>query len=292
MERVTEKQYWMDGYLKDNLNSLAYNMKHDFDSLICISGSGLVRVGKSVLAQQIGYFMAYRLGTTMNLDNIVFSGAELISIAKILPKNSVIIYDEARGELDTKKVMENITKNLLDFFAECGMYNHCLIMVLPDYFELPKSVAINRSECLINVIRTTGTTNDSDGNEVVKFERGVFEFYNRNGKKMLYILGKKNYDDYSIGKKYRSFFGEFPNVFVMDKKEYEDKKLKHIQRTRIKNRDELKLSIALHILSDYLSQQKMADQFKERGMPFTQARMSQIMKVYTDLSKEIALHKS
>ena len=295
MERVTDLNYWIDGLLKSNLNSIIYNMRKDYDSVILVSGSGMVRVGKSVIAQQIGYFIASRLNTPFIKDNeipnIVFSGKELISSAKKLPKNSVIIYDEARGELDNKKIMENITKSLLDFFAECGMYNHCLIMVLPDYFELPKSIAINRSECLINVLRIPEDAIDEEGNEVVSFERGVFEFYNRHGKKMLYILGKKNYDDYSIGKKYRSFFGDFPNFFIVNRENYEEKKLEHIQRDRGKNKEEYRFAISLKTLCNHVSQRNAQQELKEEGLSISQGRISQLITSVSVIEGQVSLDK-
>jgi len=291
MERVTSLQFWMDGLLKSNLNSIVYNMRKDYDSLINISGSGMVRVGKSVLGQQVGLFIAERLGTPFGLKNIVFSGNSLMKAAKSLPRNSVIIYDEARGELDVKKVMENVTKALLDFFAECGMYNHCLIMILPDFFELPKSLAINRSEILLNVLRIPEDAIDEQGNEVVAFERGVFEFYNRRGKKMLYILGKKNYDDYGIGKKYRSFTGDFPDVFVVDRKDYENKKLEHIQRERGSKYTDIRFAIAIKTLCEHISQRAAAIELKKNGVQLSQARLSQLISQVSRIEGQSAIDK-
>lgn len=281
MIRVTDKQYWMDPLLKGNLDSISYNMLHDFDTVVPITGDGMVRVGKSFLAQQVGYYMAWKLQTPFSIENIVFSGKELMEVAKRLPQNSVIIYDEARGELDAKKVMENITKTLMDFFAECGMYNHVIILVCPDYFELPKGVALSRSEFLLNVVRTASIAHDKEGNEVVKFERGVFEFYNRKGKKVLYIQGKKNYNDYDIGKKWRSFWGNFPNTCIVDLEEYKKKKLNHIMRTRGVNKDESRFSAALYLLNNNdhykFSQRQIAAELKEIGVTITQERICQLI---------------
>ena len=150
---IQQQLYWMDKGLQKILNSIAYNVPLDWDSLILISGSGMVRVGKSVFGQQIGHYLSVKLKTKFDINNIVFSGQELIEKARTFPKHSVFVYDEARGELDTKKVMEDITKTLMDFFAECGMYNHVIIIVLPDFFDLPKGIAISRSELLLNVYR-------------------------------------------------------------------------------------------------------------------------------------------
>ena len=271
----------MDPLLKTQLDTIAYNMLHDFDAVIPISGDGMVRVGKSVLAQQVGYYLAWKHNTPFSIDNIVFSGKELVEIAQRLPKNSVLIYDEARGELDSKKVMENITKTLMDFFAECGMFNHAIILVCPDYFELPKGVALNRSEFLLNVVRTSSVKKDADGEEVIKFERGVYEFYNRKGKKVLYVQGKKQFNDYDIGKKLRSFWGNFPNIFMIDKEQYEEKKRSHIARNRRDAKDVIRFSAALAILNDTkggnMTQQEIVSALKQFDINITQPRVTQLI---------------
>lgn len=277
MIKVTSLGFWMDGYLRSNLNSIIYNMKQDYDTLGLISGSVMVRVGKSVIAQQAGFYCAEKLGTKFGVENIVFSGKELMAAARRLPKNSVIIYDEARAELNVRRVMENITKSLLDFFAECGMYNHLLLMVCPDFFELPKSVATSRSEFLINVKRVGVQKKDTEGEEVVSFERGRFEFYNRRGKKMLYIVGKKAFDDYDVGMKYRSFDGNFTNTWIVDRKAYEEKKLKHLQRERGSVYQDLRLAIALKTLCNHISQHQAVIELKEQGMEVSQGRISQLI---------------
>ena len=66
-----EINYWMDNGLKKILNSIAYNVPNDWDSIILISGSGMVRVGKSVLAQQIGHYLSTKLKTPWGINNIL-----------------------------------------------------------------------------------------------------------------------------------------------------------------------------------------------------------------------------
>lgn len=275
MQRVTDKEYWMDGVLKSNLDTAVYNLPHDFDVVGLITGNGMVRVGKSVLAQQIGYYFAYEMGTPFTIKNIVFSGEELMRVAFELPPNSVIIYDEARGELDNKKMMETVTKRLLDFFAECGYMNHILLLVLPDLFELPKGIAVNRSDFLINVFRSSEEVKNKRGEDVMKYKRGYFQFYNRERKKRLYIDGKKQYDDYGIGKP--NFWGEFRNYNVIDDQEYRAKKAQHSRRERNKDKDLRRFAIALTALCDDYTQREVADILKAKGLDITQSRINQVM---------------
>ena len=278
-------EYHMDNGLKRVLKSIAYNVPNDWDSVILISGSGMVRVGKSVLAQQVGYFLSVLLKTNWSVDNILFTGKDLIDKARTYPKNSVFVYDEARGELDTKKVMEDITKTLMDFFAECGMYNHVVIIVLPDYFDLPKGLAINRSELLLNVYRDRKVIVDDEGDDLVEFKRGYFQGFHRQSKKRLYIIGKKNFNDYDSAK--RDFFGDFPNVYTVDKKEYENKKLEYLSRERSKETKEQsneKLNIVLRALCNHVSALQAEKELKGLGLKLSN---DTIMRRIKKITKEI-----
>lgn len=230
MIRVTDKQYWMHPTLKSNLDICTYNMPDDWDFCLVVSGTGMVRVGKSMLAQQIGYYVAHTMSTPFSLENVVFNGDELIKVAKKLPKNSVVIYDEARNELDSKKTMRQFSMILQDFFAECGIYNHFFILTLPDFFELNKYIAVNRSDALVNVFRYHEEATNKENKPVLKYKRGYFEFYNRNTKKKLYIQGKKQFHTYGIVP--RNFQGEFRKYWVLNPDAYNAKKLANLQRNR------------------------------------------------------------
>ncbi|MFQ5531169.1 MAG: hypothetical protein ACE5ES_00995 [Candidatus Nanoarchaeia archaeon] len=237
MLRVTDKQYWMDNYLKKELDTIVYNLPRDWDFVLGVSGDGMTRVGKSMLGQQIGYYVAHSLKTPFSVDNIVFSGDELIKLAHKLPKNSVIIYDEARAELSSKAAVKNLSTNLLDFFAECGMLNHLVILILPDFFELNKSLAVNRTSMLINVFRTSENKKLSNGNNVIELKRGHFEVYGPREKRKLYVVGKKQYDNYAVGKSLRNFYGQFMKYDIIDSEEYNTKKISFLKRekTNIQN---------------------------------------------------------
>lgn len=274
-------EYYMDGGLQKVLNSIAYNVPNDWDSVILISGNGMVRVGKSILAQQVGKYLSYKLKTGWGVQNIVFSGAELQEKAKSFPKNSVFIYDEARGELDTKKLLQEITRTLLDFFAECGMYNHVIIIVLPDYFELPQGLAISRSELLLNVYRDREEKLDAQGDQVIAFTRGFFHGYHRPSKKKLYILGKKNFNDYDIVK--RDFNGRFYNTYTVDKNEYLKKKLEYLARERGNKPKDNDLSIVLQVLCNHISALQAEKELRQAGLKISN---DTIMRRIKEITKE------
>jgi len=278
MEKVTDLQYWMDTHLKTQLNTICYNMGRDWDFVVIVTGSGLVRVGKSVIAQQAGYYVAHKMGTPFTLKNVVFDSEELMKTAHQLPLNSVIVYDEARATLDAKKVMERISKTLMDFFAECGMYNHLIILVLPDFFELNRRMATTRSDALINVFRSAEEKKLQDGTEVLNYKRGYFEFYGKRRKKELYIKGKKAYDNYGVGK--RNFWGEFREFWVVDKEEYMKKKVTFLRRDRSKKDThiESRLGITFKVLCRYESQRKVSELLTNEGYKVSQGRINQLIK--------------
>jgi len=209
--------YYMDGYEKENLDILIDSIENDFDFVILNSGQGMVRVGKSIKAMQQGCYInhevnkKYGLNNTFTHENFVFRGDDLIKKAKEMPKYSVIVYDEAGSDLMARKTMHGTTQALLDFFRECGQLNLFVICVLPDFFDLPKGIAITRSICLV----------DCSFRE--KFNRGLFKFYGRRAKKMLYLKGRKflDYDAHPC-----DFRGTFTNFYTIDEKAYRNLKYK------------------------------------------------------------------
>ncbi len=205
----------------------------DSDSHLYITDDYCVN-HNSTLAMQVGYYIAWILagGRTIlddngnrvdcippdqevrfGLDHIVFSPDDLKKKAHELPPNSVIVYDEGRAGLDSSRSMESVNKGMQDFFQECGVFGHVILIVLPDFFQLHQNFAVSRSLFLINVF-----TNDV-------FERGYFSFYNEQQKELLYFWGKKK-----IGASFRyraakrNFWGTFSDWLPFDKDEYENKK--------------------------------------------------------------------
>lgn len=83
--------YRMDGILKSNIDSLVYNIPFDWDFVVTISGNNMVRVGKSVLAQQVGAYAADKLKTPFSLDNITMTAKEMIDFAYKSPKTHSFI---------------------------------------------------------------------------------------------------------------------------------------------------------------------------------------------------------
>lgn len=246
--------FYMDDKLKNQLDILLKNLLHDWDFTILISGSGEVRVGKSVLAMQIAAYCAYEIVYTYNknikwdLDtNFCFDGLKLIKTGHFLGVNhpySPLIFDEAGADIDSKKIMNRSTQQVLDYMRECGQYNLINILVIPDFFDFPKGIAITRSICLIDVIYY------ADKNDL--FKRGYFNFYSRRQKKKLYLLGKKMLD-YSVAKP--NLKGTFINFYSVDETKYRQMKMDALKRRDAQHRDKalLQRNGAFYILNQDLN---------------------------------------
>lgn len=243
--------YYLDGYLKENLDTIPEFLKKDWDCVGIISGHGKVRIGKSTMAMQIGYYIAWLLAggkmkthfegkkiiiderispknpVRFNLkENVVFSAEDLVKTASRLfrkyGKNQIIVYDEGRQGLDSARAMESINKVMVDFFQECGFYNHVILIVLPDFFKLHVDYAVSRSFFLIDCFHTA------------KYQKGFFNFYNEKQKEYLYFFGKRRL---GVSARYtatnESFWGRFYKWLPFPKEDYEKAKMEALEKKAV-----------------------------------------------------------
>jgi len=222
----------MNRLLKMQLDYMIQNVTDDWDFTLLICGEGEVRIGKSTLAQQIVTYWTWSLMHLLKIklphsvkENMAFNGVDLIKNGNKLGRNhpySGLIFDEAGADLEGIKAMKQTTQAVKDYLRECGQYNMLNVIVLPEFFDLPKSIAMNRSIAMINVYWCA----DNDGS----FRRGYFKFYNKPDKKHLYLLGKRDLNYNAWGE---TFLGQFPKFYTFDEKEY-----KKAKREALKNREQ------------------------------------------------------
>lgn len=229
MIRVTDRQYWMHPTLKNSLDTLAYNTMDDYSFMIIISGDAKVRVGKSMLGQQIAYYLCHVLKRQFSFDNLVFTGKELIDRSRKM-KSMVYIMDESRADLGSAKTLYRNTQMLIDFFNETGKLNNIVILILPDFFDLTKSLAVGFSQCLINCFINKTQTTTFNKSTVQKFRRGYFSFYGESAKRILYDKGKKEYHNYGAVK--WDYWGNFHKHWILDEEKYNKLKDQYIHRRR------------------------------------------------------------
>lgn len=199
----SKNEFYIDGYLKQNLDHAKNVVKKDWDMVFLVDG--VEGSGKSVLAMQIGFFC----DPTLTLDRIVFTPSDFQSAIIKAKKYQTVIYDEAYTGLSSRAAMSQINKTLIKMLAEIRQKNLFVLVVMPTFFDVDKYVALWRSRALIHVY-----TGD-------RFERGFFSFFNGERKKNLYVNGKKFYN-YNLVKP--NFRGRFMNSYTVNEEKYRLKK--------------------------------------------------------------------
>ena len=232
----THRGFYMDKWLAQNLERIPAHLKKGWDVVAIVSGSGLVRVGKSTLAMQMAAYVDWCLSggkmlwdedgrvkgiippnkpLRFSLENVVFSPEDLIKVTKekgARAKYNVFVLDEGREGLLGARVMESVNKRFEDYFQTCGVYNNFIVIVLPDFFKLAEQYCVNRSMFLINCFHKN-------------YERGYFSFFNTLQKERLYFFGKKRLGiSARYGAASRNFWGRFSKWLPFNEDQYNTKK--------------------------------------------------------------------
>lgn len=200
--------YGLDDYMKENLDAVKERVENGkWDNKIIIAGySG---VGKSHTVQ---YFAKY-LDPNFTADNYCFSIDEFIEKASTCPPYTAIVLDESFDSMNSKASLSKEFQKVISFLQIIRQKNLYIFLLLPNFFDLQKSVALYNTNLLI-VAYT-----DERG------KRGRYAVFDRDRKKNLYIRGYKMMN-YSAEKP--NFRGKVPVTCVIDWARYEEKKKEHL----------------------------------------------------------------
>jgi len=196
---------YLDGYLYESLKEIKEVMrKKSVDIVILVSG--YPGTGKSKLAEQIAAYW----DPTFDEDRMYQNSKEfedgVLEETQILKSH---VLDEAWSGLSSSQVRGSVGRQFMNLMNTIRQKRLFIIVVLPDFFDLSKHMAIFRSRWLIHCYSE-------------KFgEVGKFVAFDRDSKKDLYIKGKK---DLNYSAKKFTFHGVFtkadPDNF--DWQRYED----------------------------------------------------------------------
>ena len=274
----------MDDRLVLQLEVLLKNIKNDWDFTIIVTGQGEVRVGKSMIAMQIACYWVYemyekyKIKLPFNLkENFVFNGQHLIKQGNYLGINypySALVFDEAGADLEGRKVMQGQTQDVLDFFRECGQYNMLNILVLPEYFDLPKGIALSRSIFLIDVFY--------QADEDAIFRRGYFNFYSRRSKKWLYLKGKRDLNYSCVKSDFGKYPGKFFRFYPIKKEDYDLMKQEALKHRESKRRNKFMMQRDACIF--LLCKEKQDKGINKDNTIMSQQRLSQRLEQLTGIS--------
>lgn len=199
--------------LNSNLKILSKNIIKDMTYLGIITSSTLeVGTGKSVFAQQLaeayleGIREKHGIDNRLSMKNLVFRPKDIVERSFQVPQYSVVICDE----WEDSHYWSELGRTLRQFFRKCRQLNLMILIIIPNFFQLPQSYAVSRSVFLIDV-QFKG-----------EFDRGYFSFYNFQKKKNLFVYGKKTQD---YDKVKPNFTGRFTDGYVVNEKEYRKAKM-------------------------------------------------------------------
>lgn len=252
---------YIDGFLYENLNLMADKIVDDMTFMGVIFSSTLeVGTGKSVLATQIGEvwsdLIKQKHGIDLNwgLKNLVWRPKELIDRAFQIPKYSFLLLDE----WEDAHYWSELGTTLRQFFRKCRQLNLFIMVIIPNWFQLPMSYAISRSIFAIDV-------KFGDG-----FERGYFDFYGFEAKKDLYVRGKK-FHNYHAAKP--DFDGIFNDGYGVNEAEYRRKKREDMEKW---DEDEKKPKVSIYDEQCKIIQ-KIHAYVKKKKINFSQKQMGEAL---------------
>lgn len=207
----SKEGFYIDRKLFQKLMAVKMIQKKRYDCVFIIDGDR--RTGKSILGMTCAWIIS---DETLTINNFAIGAADATKKIKKLPDRSILFLDEGSTIFSSKDSMKKELKQLIKIMDVIGQKEMVFIIILPSFFDLIKSISVRISRFLIHVYT------DKDLN------RGRFGFYSRKGKKLLYLMGKKNYDSYKHPPP--KFKGRFTDFHVPFYDEY----LKLKKRTLIK----------------------------------------------------------
>lgn len=202
-------KFYIEGTLLENLRPVKkVVIEKDFDHVNIIAG--LPGMGKSNFAISLAKFY----DNDFSIKNICFTADEFVHLTNTLPKRSAIILDESFDSMNSRVGTSKDFLKIMNHLQLIRQRNLFIILNLPNYFDLHKSIAIYRSSFLFVVY----------GKEFG--DRGRFAAFGRDEKKRLYIDGKKYMNYHCVQPNFR---GKFFKQTAIDFEAYEEMKLKHLR---------------------------------------------------------------
>jgi len=167
--------------------------------------------GKSTFAKQLAAYCGSAFGRNLTLNNIVFTGKDLMDRIDAAKIGTPIIFDEAIMDMASQDAATEMQRILIKKFTLIRKKRLFIFIVIPSIFMLRKYFAIYRTRVMINSYCPDGIT------------RGFFKAYSFKNKKTLYLRGWKEMNMAACAP---NFSGRFPDTtgFFIDEDEYERKK--------------------------------------------------------------------
>ena len=176
-----EKEIYLDGYLKSNLDLGLEQLKKDWDQVWFLDGAE--GAGKSVLGLTCAYYVSPPERRHNLIDRIIVKIEDAPRVIKEAQPFDSVVIDEAFGGMSAGSFMSKLNKMLQRIFTEIRAKNLFIFVIAPTFMDISRYFAIWRSRCLLHIYSDKG-------------ERGFCSFFNSDLKKKLFILGRKQFYNY------------------------------------------------------------------------------------------------
>ena len=200
------KTFYMDGYLKELLDSFKYAVNEKNTSVVIIV-DGRSGMGKTTLGNQIAKYC----DPSYNLSQIYFEPEVFLEGLANAKPQTCHVFDEAML-ISNRSVMSQINRMIIQAMAMIRSKRIFVIFNVNSLFDLDRNLVLSRADLLLHVY----------GNNLL--DRGNFAafFKSKGGEdrlKLLFFLGKKYY---SYNRPKANFYGRFYMPFILDEKKYEE----------------------------------------------------------------------
>lgn len=204
-KEVCEKEIYLDGILKNNLDLGMKQLRKDWDQVWFIDGKE--GSGKSVLGVTCAYYVSSPERRSSLIDRIVVKIEDAPQVIKDAQPFDSVVLDESYGAMASSGHMVKLNRMLQRLFTEIRAKNLFIFIVSPTFMDINRYFAIWRSKCLLHVYSDKGL-------------RGYCSFFNEERKKRLFILGRKQFYNYNVVKPNFRFRFTNSSRNVIDWEEY------------------------------------------------------------------------
>jgi len=205
--KVAEQEYYLDGYLKSNLDYVKQKVLAQNDMLICII-DGRPGAGKSTLAAQCAYYLT---DGKFTLDNISFTGEQTSAIMNRMQPGDAIIIDESFDQMNRRTAASSSNMVLLSMLQRMRSKRVFIFILLPYIYDLDKNVILGLCNTFLHCYRAPFGP------------RGQFCAYDEEAIKKLWLFGRQSYS-YSEKITKANFRSKFVKHFPLDFDKYEETK--------------------------------------------------------------------
>jgi len=181
LDEEIEKEIYLDGYLKANIDLGLKQLHKNFDQVWFVDGGE--GDGKTNLAITLAYYVNPEHSRHTLLDRVCVDVEEAEQVLLDAKPFDAVVIDEGFWGMSASGTSAKLNRLLQRRFTEIRAKNLFVFIVMPTFMDAMRYFAIWRSRCLLHVY-TKGDV------------RGFCAFFNDKKKKRLYIKGKKEFYNY------------------------------------------------------------------------------------------------